>query len=38
MVGFRVVGPEDLPHEFPYAAAVSIALPRPGFRTNPEVD
>jgi hypothetical protein len=32
-VGFRLVGPEDLPHQLPYAAAVSIALPNP--RTPP---
>jgi hypothetical protein len=24
--GFRLVGPEDLPHELPYAAAVSITF------------
>ncbi len=28
--GFRVVGPEDLPHEFPYATAVCVDLPEPG--------
>jgi hypothetical protein len=27
--GFRLLGPGDLPHESPYATAVSIALPRP---------
>ena len=31
-LGFRLVGPEDLPHELPYAAARSIALPEPGAR------
>jgi hypothetical protein len=36
--GFRVIGPEDLPHEFPYATAVSIALPTPGAPTKPEVE
>jgi hypothetical protein len=36
--GFRVIGPEDLPHEFPYATAVSIALPTPEARTKPEVE
>jgi hypothetical protein len=29
-LGFRLVGPEDLPHELPYAIAVSIALAQPG--------
>lgn len=28
-VGFRLVGPEDLPHELPYATAVSITSPKP---------
>jgi hypothetical protein len=28
--GFRLVGPEDLPHELPCAAAVSITLPERG--------
>jgi hypothetical protein len=28
--GFRLVGPEALPHELPHATAVSIALPEPG--------
>jgi hypothetical protein len=36
--GFRVVGPEDLSHELPYATAVSIALPRPGARSELEVE
>ena len=36
--GFRVIGPGDLPHELPYATAVSIALPRPGSPTKLEVD
>jgi hypothetical protein len=27
IIGFRLVGPEDLPHELPYATAVSITLP-----------
>ena len=31
-VGFRLVGPEDLPHDLPYATAVSITLPVPGAR------
>jgi hypothetical protein len=31
--GFRLVGPEDLPHELPYATAVSIKLPEPGARS-----
>lgn len=29
-LGFRLVGPEDLPHELPYATAIAIALPEPG--------
>ena len=36
--GFRLVGPEDLPHELPYAAARSIALPEPGSRRGKEMD
>jgi hypothetical protein len=36
--GFRVIGPEDLPHELPYATAVSIALPRPESPTKPGVE
>jgi hypothetical protein len=28
--GFRLVGPEDLPHELPCAAAVSSTFPEPG--------
>jgi hypothetical protein len=28
-LGFRLVGPEDLPHELPYPMAASIALPKP---------
>jgi len=36
--GFRVIGPEDLPHELPYATAVSVALPRPGFPTKLEME
>jgi hypothetical protein len=28
-LGFRLVGPEDLPYELPYATAASIALPKP---------
>jgi predicted RNA-binding Zn-ribbon protein involved in translation (DUF1610 family) len=30
--GFRLVGPEDLPHDLPYATAVSITLPVPPAR------
>jgi hypothetical protein len=30
--GFRLVGPEDLPHELPHATAVSITFPEPGAR------
>jgi hypothetical protein len=30
--GFRLVGPEDLPHELPCATAVSITFPEPGAR------
>jgi predicted RNA-binding Zn-ribbon protein involved in translation (DUF1610 family) len=29
-LGFRLVGPEDLPHELPYASVVSIASTEPG--------
>ena len=36
--GFRVVGPEDLPHEFPYATAVCVDLPRPGSPTRLAVE
>lgn len=35
--GFRLVGPEDLPHELPYVAARSIALPVPGARLGKAV-
>ena len=31
--GFRLMGPEDLPHELPYASAVSIAFPQPRARS-----
>ena len=31
--GFRLVGPEDLPHELPHATAVSIAFPESGPRS-----
>ena len=31
-VGFRLIGPEDLPHELPYATAHAIALPDPEVR------
>ena len=27
IIGFRLVGPEDLPHELPYATAVSVTFP-----------
>jgi hypothetical protein len=36
--GFRLVGPEDLPHELPWATALSIALPVPRSRTKLEVE
>jgi hypothetical protein len=36
--GFRLIGPEDLPHELPYATARSIALPEPGARRGKEVE
>ena len=29
-IGFRLVGPEELPHELPYATAVPITFPEPG--------
>jgi len=35
--GFRLIGPEDLPHELPYATARSIALPVPGARRGKQV-
>ena len=28
-LGFRLVGPEDLPHELPHAVAVSIPVTKP---------
>lgn len=36
--GFRLIGPEDLPHELPYATARSIALPEPGAQEGKEVE
>ena len=33
IVGFRLVGPEDLPYELPHALAVSIPTPEPGARS-----
>jgi hypothetical protein len=30
VVGFRLVGPQDVPHSVPQAAAVSVAVPEPG--------
>jgi hypothetical protein len=36
--GFRLIGPEDLPQELPYATARSIALPEPGARRGKEVE
>ena len=30
VVGFRLVGPQDVPHSVPQAAAVAIAVPEPG--------
>jgi hypothetical protein len=32
-VGFRLLGPEDLPIELPQAAALSIPVPEPGTRS-----
>ena len=29
-LGFRLVGPEDLPHGLPYATATAVTLPEPG--------
>ena len=37
-LGFRLVGPEDLPHELPYAVARSIALPDPEARRGKAMD
>jgi hypothetical protein len=31
-VGFRLVGPDDLPYELPEAVAVSLPVPDPGER------
>jgi hypothetical protein len=31
--GFRLVGPEDIPHDLPYATAVSITSPVPEARS-----
>ena len=31
--GYRLIGPEDLPHDLPYATAVSIACPVPPTRS-----
>jgi hypothetical protein len=28
--GFRLVGPEDLPHMLPHAVAASLPVPKPG--------
>lgn len=28
--GFRLVGPEDPPHQLPHAVAVSLSVPKPG--------
>lgn len=28
--GFRLVGPEDLPHELPHATVTAITFPEPG--------
>ncbi len=32
-IGFRLVGPENLPHELPRATAASITFPEPGRRS-----
>lgn len=37
-LGFRLVGPEDLPHELPYVAARSVVLPEPEARRGKAVD
>ena len=29
-LGFRLVGPEDLPHELPHASAIAITYREPG--------
>jgi hypothetical protein len=31
--GFRLVGPEDLPGELPYATAIAVTFPDPGVRS-----
>jgi hypothetical protein len=33
VLGFRLVGPEDLPIELPQAVAVSVPVPEPGTRS-----
>jgi hypothetical protein len=38
ILGFRLLRPDDLPHEPPNATVVSIALPRPDARSNLGVD
>jgi hypothetical protein len=38
MFGFRLIGPEDLPHELPYAMARSVALPETEARPGQEVE
>lgn len=32
-LGFRLVGPEELPHELPYTTAFSITVSEPGARS-----
>jgi hypothetical protein len=32
-IGFRLVGPEDLPHELPHANAASTTIPEQGRRS-----
>jgi hypothetical protein len=36
--GFRLIGPEDLPHELPFAMAQSITLPEPAARRARKVE
>jgi hypothetical protein len=36
--GFRLIGPEDLPHELPHAMAHSLTLPEPQTRRGQEVE
>jgi hypothetical protein len=36
--GFRLIGPEDLPYDLPYATACSVAVPVRGSQRSTEVE